>query len=57
MNKTTTDRRFVPEDEAVDLEVLAFREQFGNQSPLDELAWEGARCMLQSMHSLVAIET
>ena len=48
MSKTTTDRSFVPEDQALDSEVLAFREQFGDHSPLDELVREGARRMLQS---------
>lgn len=48
MSKTTIDRRSVLEDEAVDPEVLAFRQQFDQKSPLDELVREGARRMLQS---------
>jgi transposase-like protein len=38
----------VLEDETVDPEVLAFRQQFDEKSPLDELVREGARRMLQS---------
>ena len=48
MSKTTIDRRSVLEDEAVDPEVLAFRQQFDDRSPLDDLVREGARRMLQS---------
>lgn len=48
MSKTTIDRRCVLEDESVDPEVLAFRQQFDEKSPLDELVREGARRMLQS---------
>jgi transposase-like protein len=48
MSKTTTDRRSAPEDQTADAEVLAFRLQFDERSPLDELVREGARRMLQS---------
>ncbi len=48
MNKTTTERRSVPVGQELDAEVLAFRQQFDEQSPLDELVREGARRMLQS---------
>lgn len=48
MNKSKTDRRSMPVDQEVDSEVIAFRQQFGERSPLDELVQEGARRMLQS---------
>ena len=48
MNKTTTIRHDVPVDESLDPEVLAFRQQFDNRSPLDEIIHEGARRMLQT---------
>ena len=47
MNQTTTDRQTLPVDEVTDPEVLAFREQFDDRSPLDQLVREGARRMLQ----------
>ena len=48
MTKLKTDRREVPVDEPVDPEVVAFRAQFDERSPLDQLVREGARRMLQS---------
>ena len=48
MNKTKTDRHAVPVDEQLDPEVVSFRAQFDQKSPLDELVREGARRMLQS---------
>lgn len=48
MTKLKTDRREVPVDEPLDPEVVAFRAQFNECSPLDELVREGARRMLQS---------
>lgn len=48
MNKTKTDRHAVPVDEQLDPEVVSFRDQFDQKSPLDELVREGARRMLQS---------
>jgi len=58
MNKTMTDRCFVPEDHVVDSKVPVFREYFGDQSPLDlsvrewtsSLPW-----MLKSTHLSVVI--
>ena len=47
MTKTKTDRRSTPVDQQLDSEVLAFRRQFDERSPLDELVREGARKMLQ----------
>jgi hypothetical protein len=37
MNKTKTDRRSMPVDQQLDTEVIAFRQQFSERSPLDEL--------------------
>jgi len=48
MSKTTTDHRNIPETDRVDPEVLAFRQQFDDRSPLDEIIREGARRMLQA---------
>ena len=48
MSKITTDRHNVPETEPIDHEVLAFRQQFDDRSPLDEIIREGARKMLQA---------
>ena len=48
MNKSKADRRSMPVDQKEDSEVVAFRQQFGERSPLDELVQEGARRMLQS---------
>jgi len=48
MNKTTTIRHNVPVDNLLDPEVLAFRQQFDDRSPLDEIIHEGARKMLQA---------
>jgi transposase-like protein len=47
MTKTKTDRRSTPVDQQLDPEVLAFRQQFDERSPLDQLVREGARRMLQ----------
>ena len=46
MTKTKTDRRSTPVD-TVDSEVIAFRQQFDERSPLDQILQEGARKMLQ----------
>ena len=48
MNKTKTDRHAAPVDQPLDPEVVSFRAQFDQKSPLDELVREGARRMLQS---------
>jgi transposase-like protein len=48
MNKTKTDRHTAPVDQPLDPEVVSFRAQFDQKSPLDELVREGARRMLQS---------
>jgi hypothetical protein len=48
MNKTKTDRRNMPVDDQPDPEVISFRAQFDQKSPLDEIVREGARRMLQS---------
>ena len=48
MNKTTTNRHAVPVTEPLDPEVIAFRRQFDDHSPLDEIIHEGARRMLQA---------
>jgi transposase-like protein len=48
MTKTKTDRPNLPVDEALDAEVISFRDQFDQKSPLDEIVREGARRMLQS---------
>ncbi len=48
MNQTKTDRLAVPVDTQIDPEVISFRAQFDQKSPLDELVREGARRMLQS---------
>jgi len=47
MTKTKTDRRSTPVDQTIDSEVVAFRQQFDERSPLDQLVQEGARKMLQ----------
>ena len=47
MSKTKTERHSIPVAQEVDSEVLAFRQQFEERSPLDELVREGARRMLQ----------
>lgn len=47
MVKTKAERRSTPVAQQVDSEVLAFRQHFDEQSPLDELVREGARRMLQ----------
>ena len=47
MRQVTTDSLKVPASQ-VDAEVLAFRAQFGETSPLDELVRTGAQRMLQS---------
>ncbi len=48
MNQTKTDRQVTPVDDQLDPEVISFRAQFDQKSPLDELVREGARRMLQS---------
>jgi len=48
MNKTKSDRPAVPVDEQLDPEVISFRTQFDQKSPLDEIVREGARRMLQA---------
>ena len=48
MKQTTTDTGATPVGPELDPEVLAFRAQFDERSPLDELIREGARRMLQS---------
>ena len=48
MSKTTTQRHDIPVDRQLDPEVLAFRRQFDDRSPLDEIIREGARKMLQA---------
>ena len=48
MTKTKTDRPDVPVDSQLDPEVISFRAQFDQRSPLDEIVREGARRMLQS---------
>ena len=37
MTKTKTDRHSTPVDQQLDPEVLAFRQQFDDRSPLDQL--------------------
>ncbi|QEG40470.1 IS256 family transposase [Roseimaritima ulvae] len=48
MNQSKTDRQGVPVDQQFDPEVISFRAQFDQKSPLDEIVREGARRMLQS---------
>ncbi len=48
MSKTKADRRSLPGAPDLDQEVVAFRRQFDERSPLDELIQEGARRMLQT---------
>lgn len=53
MNKTTTNNHKSPANKSPankspDTEVLAFRQQFDERSPLDEIIREGARQMLQA---------
>jgi len=48
MNKTTTNHSNNPVKDSLDPEVLAFRRQFDDRSPLDEIIHEGARRMLQA---------
>ncbi len=48
MSKTTTNRHDVPVGEQLNPEVVAFRRQFDERSPLDEILREGARKMLQA---------
>lgn len=47
MTQTKADRQVLPVDESLDPEVIAFRKQFDDRSPLDGLVREGARRMLQ----------
>lgn len=48
MSKTTTNQPNLPVTDEIDPEVLAFRRQFDDRSPLDEIVHEGARRMLQA---------
>lgn len=48
MTKSKTDGSSLPVAEQTDPEVISFRAQFDQKSPLDELVREGARRMLQS---------
>jgi putative transposase len=48
MSKTTTSRQNTPVSNELDPEVIAFRRQFDDRSPLDEIVREGARKMLQA---------
>ena len=48
MTKSKTDSPELPVDDQLDPEVISFRDQFDQKSPLDELVREGARRMLQS---------
>ncbi len=48
MIKSTTKRKSKPVEQEVDSEVIAFRQQFDDQSPIDQMVREGARRMLQS---------
>ena len=48
MNKTTTTKQTVPAPESLDSEVLQFRAQFDQRSPLDEIIRRGAQEMLQA---------
>ena len=48
MSKTTTNKHNSPANKSPDTEVLAFRQQFDERSPLDEIIREGARQMLQA---------
>ena len=48
MSKSTTKRKAKPVEQEIDSEVLAFRRQFDDKSPLDELVREGARRMIQA---------
>ena len=48
MHKTTTQRHDISVNRQLDPEVLAFRQQFDDRSPLDEIIREGARRMLQA---------
>ncbi|TWU45122.1 hypothetical protein Q31b_02930 [Novipirellula aureliae] len=43
MNQVKTERTALPVDESLDPEVISFRAQFDEKSPLDELVREGAR--------------
>jgi len=46
--QSKTDRADVPVDEPLDPEVISFRAQFDERSPLDEIVKEGARRMLKA---------
>ncbi len=48
MNQSKTCRSAVPVGEQLEPEVISFRTQFDQKSPLDEIVREGARRMLQS---------
>lgn len=47
MNKTKADRHSIPVEDQLDPEVIAFRQQYDDRSPLDGLVREGVRRMLQ----------
>jgi len=48
MSKSKADRPTIPVDSQLDPEVVAFRDQSDQKSPLDEIVREGARRMLQA---------
>jgi|GEM_PF-4450275 len=48
MSQSKTVRQAKPLDDQLDPEVISFRAQLNQKSPLDELVREGARRMLQS---------
>ncbi len=48
MTQTKKDQHAVPVDEALDPEVISFRSQFDQRSPLDEIVREGTKRILQA---------
>lgn len=48
MNRTETDQQDVSVDQRLDHDVISFRVQFDQRSPLDEIVHKGARRMLLS---------
>ena len=56
MTKTKTERQTMPVDNQLDPAVIAFRAQFDEKSPLDEIVREGARRMLQSAIDAEVVE-
>ena len=56
MTKTKTERQTMPVDNQLDPEVISFRAQFDEKSPLDEIVREGARRMLQSAIDAEVVE-